>query len=415
MSAAAERGHRLDVAADAMRKRISLDPYDEPAYRRLMELQAASGDRAGAVRTYDRLTGLLEADLGVAPDPVTTRTLAEITQRPAPAAFIDRVRGLDHRRTRLSALITTMAVVAALAGGSAILGRDLPGASAAVPANSVSELDESGNVIGSVPVGTNPIALASSKGAIWVVNASDDTVSKINPSMHAVQQVFDVGHEPRALVATGDDLWVTNFADATVSRINVAAGRRVDTIKVGSGPDAIAAGPAGLWVANSGDNTIQRIDTKTGAARAPVDVDDGPDGLTVDDTSVWVANGRAGSVMRIDARTGDQMTSPIRVGSGTRGIVRLGDDVWVADELSQSVTRITVATGHTHSIDVGDGPTALAALGGSVWVAEKYSGQKSAHRHKERHPATPSTSATARTAWPWTTTRSGWPTVDPAR
>ena len=79
MSAAAERTGRLDVAADAMRKRIVVDAYDEPAYRRLMELQAANGDRAGAVRTYDRLTELLEADLGLAPDPVTTRTLAGIT------------------------------------------------------------------------------------------------------------------------------------------------------------------------------------------------------------------------------------------------------------------------------------------------------------------------------------------------
>src|SRR6478672_6140262 len=81
--AAAERSGRLDVAADAMRKRISLDAYDEFAYRRLMELQTAGGDRAGAVRTYDRLTGMLEADLGLAPDPLTTRTLTEITQGPA--------------------------------------------------------------------------------------------------------------------------------------------------------------------------------------------------------------------------------------------------------------------------------------------------------------------------------------------
>ena len=380
VSTAAERSNRLDIAADAMRKRIAVDAYDEPAYRRLMELQAANGDRVGAVRTYDRLSGLLELDLGLAPDPLTTRTLAGITgpeatdSGPVPAPLIDRERGPDHRRTRLSALVTTLAVVAALAGGSAIQGRDPPGSPAAVPANSVTELDESGSVVASVPVGTNPMALASSKAGIWVVNAGDDTVSRISPATHAVQQVIDVGHDPRTLVVTGDDLWVTNFTDGTVSRINVPAGRVVDTIPVGSGPDAIAAGPAGLWVANSGDNTIQRIDTTTGAAGDPVDVDDGPDGLAVDGTSVWVANGRSGSVMRIDARTGDQMTTPIPVGSGPRGIVRVGDHVWVADELSQSVTRITVATGHTHSIDVGDGPTAIAALGGSVWVVEKYSG-----------------------------------------
>ena len=120
----------------------------------------------------------------------------------------------------------------------------------------------------SVPVGTNPIALAASQGAIWVVNAGDDTVSRISTSTHAVQQMIDVGHDPRDLAVTGDDLWVTNFADGTVSRINVEDDKLVDTIDVGSGPDAIAAGPAGLWVANSGDNTIQPIDTTNRQAAA---------------------------------------------------------------------------------------------------------------------------------------------------
>ena len=227
----------------------------------------------------------------------------------------------------------------------------------------------------SVPVGTNPIALAASRGAIWVVNAGDDTVSRISTSTHAVQQTIDVGHDPRDLVVTGDDLWVTNFADGTVSRINVEDNKLVDTIDVGSGPDAIAAGPAGLWVANSGDNTIQPIDTTNGKPGDLAYVGDGPDGLAVDDTSIWVANGRSGTVTRIDASTGNPMTSPIRVGSGPRGIVRVGEDVWVADELSQSVTRITVASpSHTRSYGVGDGPTDIAVLDGSIWVAEKYSG-----------------------------------------
>ena len=173
-------------------------------------------------------------------------------------------------------------------------------------------VDASGRVLASVPVGTNPIAVAFSQGVIWVVNASDDTVSKINPATHAVQDVIDVGHEPRAIAATGDDLWVTNFGDGSVSRINVEVGREVDTIAVGSGPDAIAAGPAGLWVANSKDNTIQRIDSATSTPGDPIDVDDGPDGLAVDDTSVWVANGRSGSVTadRCRDRGRDEGTDP---------------------------------------------------------------------------------------------------------
>ena len=110
--AAAERSRRLDVATQVMHKRIAVDPYDEPAHRRLMELQAVAGDRAGALRTYHGLTELLELDLGVAPDPMTTSTLARITghdsaegtthdpvvrrrPRPVQAALIGRSVELD--------------------------------------------------------------------------------------------------------------------------------------------------------------------------------------------------------------------------------------------------------------------------------------------------------------------------------
>ena len=229
-------------------------------------------------------------------------------------------------------------------------------------------------MVTSVPVGTNPVALASGHGSLWVLNGGDDTVSQVNPTSHALGQVLDVGHDPQSLAVTGDDLWVANFSDGTVTRINLLAAKVVATVHVGSGPAAIAAGPAGLWVANSGDNTIRRIDPRTGAPGVPVDVGDGPDGLAVDGTSVWVSNGRAGSVTRIEARTRQQMSAPIRVGTGPRGIVRDGDDVWVADELSQTVTRIDVPTQHTHSIEVGDGPSAVAIHRGALWVTEKYSG-----------------------------------------
>jgi DNA-binding SARP family transcriptional activator len=47
------------------------DPLDEATYRRLMRLQAVSGDRVGALRTYHRCTRVLERELGVEPSPVT--------------------------------------------------------------------------------------------------------------------------------------------------------------------------------------------------------------------------------------------------------------------------------------------------------------------------------------------------------
>ena len=61
------------MAIDAVRRRIGLEPFDEPAHRRLMELLVDAGDRAGAVRVYHQLSQLLEGELGVTPDQRTTR------------------------------------------------------------------------------------------------------------------------------------------------------------------------------------------------------------------------------------------------------------------------------------------------------------------------------------------------------
>jgi len=384
---------RNEVVVAELGALIAEHPLRERFHAQRILALYRSGRQSDALAAYRELRSVLDTELGIEPSPPLQELNNQVLrQDPAldwtPPAIPLQTAGAVARpstepvsalaaphtgspRRRLAAIGVA---VAALAGGAALPVAGAPPASAEVLPNAVSELDASGSVVASVPIGTNPIALASAGGAVWVVNAGDDTVYKVNPSTHSVEQVVPVGHDPRALAVTGDDVWVTNFDDGTVSRINVDIGQVVMKIDVGGGPDAIAAGPAGLWVANSNDNTIQRIDPRSGTPRDPIDVGDGPDGLAVDETSVWVANGRDGTVLHIDATSGDAMSSPIRVGSGPRGIVRTGDDVWVADELSQSVTRIPVAMGPAETYAVGDGPTALAVLGGSVWVAEKYSG-----------------------------------------
>ncbi len=68
----------LDASGDlvgaiaAAGRRIDLDPLDESAHLRRMELLAAAGDRAGAVRQYRACVAVLERELGVEPLPETT-------------------------------------------------------------------------------------------------------------------------------------------------------------------------------------------------------------------------------------------------------------------------------------------------------------------------------------------------------
>lgn len=58
-------------AIQAAERLLRHDPLREVSYRRLMELQALIGDRAGALRTYHRCASVLEDELGVEPSAVT--------------------------------------------------------------------------------------------------------------------------------------------------------------------------------------------------------------------------------------------------------------------------------------------------------------------------------------------------------
>jgi DNA-binding SARP family transcriptional activator len=69
--ALAARGIVPDALAVA-RRRLRLDPLHEAAHRRVMELLAAAGDRAGAIRQYRECVRVLDDELGVAPLPETT-------------------------------------------------------------------------------------------------------------------------------------------------------------------------------------------------------------------------------------------------------------------------------------------------------------------------------------------------------
>lgn len=61
---------------EAVRRAVRLDPASEVGTRRLMQLLAESGDRAGALRAYRALTDHLARELDTAPSPAT-RALAD--------------------------------------------------------------------------------------------------------------------------------------------------------------------------------------------------------------------------------------------------------------------------------------------------------------------------------------------------
>jgi DNA-binding SARP family transcriptional activator len=62
---------------------IALEPFRETGYRRLMEAHAAAGNRAEALRVYDRCRRLLADELGAYPSPETEAIYRELLNVPA--------------------------------------------------------------------------------------------------------------------------------------------------------------------------------------------------------------------------------------------------------------------------------------------------------------------------------------------
>ena len=83
-------------------------------------------------------------------------------------------------------------------------------AGSATPANSLVLLDaEDGTVRATFDVGGTPTSVAVGEGAAWVLNADDQTISRIDANTRAVK-TFGSGGVPTDLAAGGDALWVGN-------------------------------------------------------------------------------------------------------------------------------------------------------------------------------------------------------------
>ncbi|MFV3255242.1 BTAD domain-containing putative transcriptional regulator, partial [Klebsiella pneumoniae] len=66
-----EGAGRFERALQAAREHVDVDPLDEPAQRRLMQLLAAAGHTAAALQQFERSRTLLREQLGVEPDAAT--------------------------------------------------------------------------------------------------------------------------------------------------------------------------------------------------------------------------------------------------------------------------------------------------------------------------------------------------------
>jgi YVTN family beta-propeller protein len=123
-----------------------------------------------------------------------------------------------------------------------------------------------------------------------VTNSGDATVQRFNPETFRQDplQTFNVSRRPTGIIFADGAIWVANAGDGVVTRIDPDS-RATRQISVGEGPTALASSAGAVWVANTAARTISRIDPETNEVVETIEIGNAPYGIVAADGFLWVA------------------------------------------------------------------------------------------------------------------------------
>jgi DNA-binding SARP family transcriptional activator/ABC-type branched-subunit amino acid transport system substrate-binding protein/DNA-binding beta-propeller fold protein YncE len=387
------RHHDLVGELEAL---IAQHPLRERLRAQLMLALYRSGRQSEALHAYGEARRMLAEELGLEPgqplkqlekaileqDPALE--LGEHPQRRRPARVV--------RRTRTPALLAGVAVlIAAVSGVLAFAftrGTEAAGLDS-VAANAVGVIDpKTDELVDEVAVGKTPTSIATGEGAVWVLNADDQTISRIDPATRQVEN-FGIGTTPTDLAVGEGALWVGNGRKpsgvvghpvaTSVSKVDPALTASRQTIRLPEPrgslsnilDDHIAVGARAVWVINP-DASLSRLDPRTGDVTRIEGV--AAAAVAANQNSVWLLN-LDGTIARVDPRT-NSVSRRITVAATALSDIALGDgSVWLAAPYDRVVWRVDPgARLRMKTITVGLGVDRVAFGRGSLWTANSLRG-----------------------------------------
>lgn len=364
---------------------VAQEPLRERFRGQLMHALYRAGRQAEALQVYQDTRRMLLDELGLEPSQALRRLERAILQQdegldpPARAREPQAAEPLTivDQRPRIAGSVAAGAIAALsillLAAFAATRSRG--GGIGEIDANAVGAIDPAANtVVDEVPVGADPIALAADSGSLWVANAVDRSISRIDLRRRRTTRTLAVGANPTSVATTAGAVWV--IAGGQTKRLDPRFNSIVKTIRAGRvntfARTQVSAARAGtnLWIADG--YGVAQIDGRTNRIVRRVQTGDSPSGIAAYRNDVWVSDNVDNTVTRVEPTNA---TTTIPVARGPRGIAAGAGAVWVAATADNALVRIdpeqaAVVT----TIPVGRQPTSVAFAAGSVWVANREDG-----------------------------------------
>jgi YVTN family beta-propeller protein len=294
-------------------------------------------------------------------DPETNRIVAEVPvgARPAGVVFEDgalwvanlddkNVQRVDPNTSRVDRAIPTVSEPRGLVGGHgavwAIGGEGI-----------VRQIDPGFNEVTDRIATARPTllggvrmsgALAVTDDAVWAISGgagSAPRLFRLDPQTRRAEPVVATGLGPTAIVSGFGDLWVTDAFENSVIRID-PLGVIETSIPVGDGASALAVDENAVWVVDSLDDAVIRIDPETNSVTTRIAVGHYPTAIVAGAGSIWVANRDGGSVSRIDPRA-NEVIAEISLGAAPAGLAFVAGSLWVTNQAGGGRQTVEVAGG----------------------------------------------------------------------
>ena len=345
---------------------------------------------------------------------------------PPPPAVPTGVRLRSRTVAGIVAVVTAVAVLA----GVTVWQFSKSGRSASIPGNSVVAINATSNDVGTpLGVGTTPSAVVAGEGSVWVLNADDRTVSRIDPTTGQVASPKALTEGTPAAIAVGEgSLWVVTGIQRTSSQVRLAVSS-AEVLKLdpttavefprsrvrlsqpaeraftGQSNIRVAAGAGRVWVVNP-SRTVSVIDpvhnsvigtaTDVDASAIALDrrsawvVDAGPaitridrdavvkeriavpaislSSLVVSDGAAWAVDPYGGVLYRVELE-GRNVATTVQVGQGASSVAAGPGAIWVANPVAGVVLRVDPRRQRVVArLPFGNPPLGLATAGNQVWV-----------------------------------------------
>jgi DNA-binding beta-propeller fold protein YncE len=196
--------------------------------------------------------------------------LQPVPQLPERVTALPRTRWLRPKAMQLLAAAASLVLVAAILGGRLLAPKERPEPALA---------------------GTHPVAVAYGLGAIWVADSLGAQLLEVDPDGLTVRKRIPVGPDPVAVAVTGDAVWVLCRGDNTLRRYTPTNGA---TEQVPASLDSVALRTAGtrLLVLSAGNQTLEVHDVTPQASTVhAVILGAGPNILAANADSAVLASG----------------------------------------------------------------------------------------------------------------------------